>query len=127
MTYYEDLTPYSYSETEEKYLNVGWLSPEHAYVQGDPSDNLIESLKELARSPCNVFRGIHFCELCPSFDAAQEYVHRDGLFLGSGEIRIHSSRGVNYAAPVMIVHYIEVHQYLPPEEFVRAALEYSIT
>lgn len=120
MTHYEDLTPYVYSEPEERLLNVGWLSKGHDYRTGVAPEGLVGTLKRLARDPCNVFRGIHFCELCPSFEEAQEYVCRDGLFLGSGEVRIRPSAGKGYVSPVLVVHYIEVHQYLPPEEFIRA-------
>jgi hypothetical protein len=40
---------------------------------------------------------------------------------GTGEIRV-AYEGVTFAAPVLIVHYIEEHGYLPPTQFL-AALE----
>jgi hypothetical protein len=41
---------------------------------------------------------------------------------GTGEIRVSSTNGVTYVAPVLIVHYVVGHAYLPPEEFVDATI-----
>lgn len=35
MVYYEDLTPYDYSRSEDPMLNVGWLSNEVGFPVGD--------------------------------------------------------------------------------------------
>jgi hypothetical protein len=40
----------------------------------------------------------------------------------NGEIRV-TFEGVTYAAPVLIVHNIEVHRYRPPAVFLRAVME----
>ena len=40
----------------------------------------------------------------------------------NGEIRV-ASGGVTFAAPVLIVHYIEAHGYAPPEPFLKAIEE----
>jgi len=37
----------------------------------------------------------------------------------NGEIRV-SGEGIVFAAPVLIVHYIEAHSYLPPAQFLKA-------
>ncbi len=37
----------------------------------------------------------------------------------NGEIRV-TDEGVTFAAPVLIVHYIEEHGYLPPAQFLDA-------
>ena len=34
-----------------------------------------------------------------------------------------SESGVIYAAPTLIYHYVEVHEYKPPDEFIRALSE----
>ena len=39
--------------------------------------------------------------------------------MSNGEIRI-TAETVTYAAPVLIVHYVEAHGYLPPTEFLNA-------
>ena len=52
--------------------------------------------------------GMHQCEICDD----------EG---DSGDIAIPSG-DVLFVAPTMIVHYVRVHGYLPPVDFVRAVL-----
>jgi hypothetical protein len=40
----------------------------------------------------------------------------------SVEIRVVSTSGVTYAAPVLILHSVEAHKYLPPAEFIAAVV-----
>lgn len=44
------------------------------------------------------------------------------LLLGTAEIRAYGANGVLYAAPTLIYHYVAMHHYQPPDEFVRAAM-----
>lgn len=39
---------------------------------------------------------------------------------GGAEIRVFSPTGKLYAAPNLIFHYVEAHDYLPPQEFMDA-------
>ena len=39
---------------------------------------------------------------------------------GNGEIRVVDVMGTTYVAPVLILHYVAEHGYLPPKEFVDA-------
>jgi hypothetical protein len=39
---------------------------------------------------------------------------------GHGEIWLTAPDGTNFAAPELIVHHIDEHQYLPPNEFIEA-------
>jgi transposase len=43
--------------------------------------------------------------------------------LGTSEIRVLSRDGTIYAAPTLIYHYMKIHHYKPPEEFIRALYE----
>ena len=38
------------------------------------------------------------------------------------EIRVRGDERTVYAAPTLIVHYVEAHRYRPPEEFIAAVL-----
>jgi hypothetical protein len=42
------------------------------------------------------------------------------LLVGNGEIRVFSAEGEIFAAPTMLLHYITVHNYLPPPSFLEA-------
>jgi hypothetical protein len=42
--------------------------------------------------------------------------------MGNGEIRVPGLSGVVYVAPVLVAHYVEAHNYRPPDEFIQAVL-----
>ncbi|WP_443072300.1 DUF7919 family protein [Streptomyces sp. NBC_01485] len=125
MAHFEDLSRYSYSESSEPMFNVGWLSRGYEFNVGEVPEGLVDSLLELARNPSNVHRGMHFCELCPSFVEARKNVRFDDVFVGSGEMRVRGEGGAVYVAPIMIVHYVADHGYRPPTEFVESVLRVS--
>ncbi|MEV5440137.1 hypothetical protein AB0K80_29640 [Streptomyces sp. NPDC052682] len=124
MTYYPDLSPYSYDESSREMLNVGWLSPEHDYTRGVVDERVVEALKILCAAYENQMRGIHHCEFC---DADRPFVFGGTtgdtkVLLGSAEIRVEGADGTCYAAPDLVLHYITGHHYCPPEEFCQAAV-----
>lgn len=105
--YLPDLSPYHYAGLPESgVVHVGWLDRDEVFPRGEVAESLLEKLQQLARNPVRVYRGLHVCNLC------------DGAS-GTGEVRVPGSRVV-YAAPVLIVHYIRAHGYLPPSEFLSA-------
>ena len=126
IVYFEDLTPYSYgrSTPAENVLNVGWLSLGQPFTTGSTSERFVAELAVLAADPVDITRGIHLCEFCPPpprtlTPAGLPMIDPiDGTF-GNGEIRVTSGE-VTYVAPVLILHYVVAHRYLPPTEFVRA-------
>ncbi|MET9520042.1 hypothetical protein [Streptomyces sp. NPDC002994] len=141
MTYYADLTPYTYdtdeSTTQEQeaaapvgdsrdfrglpQVNVGWLARVRPYAKGDPPPQLVETLKQMQRTHrVQQTRGYHFCPWCAA-RLLGLLGARDNCPRGSAEIRV-IGEGVVYAAPELIAHYVEAHNYAPPAEFVRAVL-----
>jgi len=125
MAHFPDLSPYAYGRHPQPgVVHIGWLDGKHDYPKGRVVGLVIEKLKRLATRPTELYRGFHVCELCS---------HPKGLLpeqdwewgksrAGNGEIRVISG-STTYAAPVLIVHYIQEHGYLPPEEFLRAVIE----
>lgn len=137
MAYFPDLYPYAYGHGHHPgVMHVGWLDNTHPYATGKVDVPLIEKMKLLAAKPVELYRGLHICELCieppglvksvvpnrvvidPKCSWVQWIVGRSS----NGEIRV-SREGTTYAAPVLIVHYIEVHHYLPPRQFLEAIRE----
>lgn len=112
MSYYEDLTPYNYHHYSEQELNVGWLQKDQPFLQGEVPDGFLETLKTYGEREHIIFqtKGFHRCEFC------QENAN------SSNEIRVVSKNGILYASPKMIIHYIEAHKYLPPQEFIDAVI-----
>ena len=130
MTYFPDLTPYSYLPTDPREAwshlplrNVGWLDAEHPFPTGECPDGLVAALTRLARVRVQQTRGRHHCELCLRALGADAYdAVRLGLVArGSAEFRVRGD-GVVYAVPELMVHYVTAHAYLPPAEFRAAAL-----
>ncbi|SRR5258708_5653988 len=122
MTFFADLTSYLYLPGRPAALNIGWLDRSHAFVVGKVRAELREKLLQLAATaPVNQTRGYHVCDLCP--DTTSQPSARWGntiRTLGSAEIWVATKNGVPYACPDMIVHFVEVHYYRPPVEFLEA-------
>ena len=86
--------------------------------------HVIEKLKQLATRPTELYRGFHVCELCshPKGLSPEQDWEWGKSRASNGEIRVILG-STTYAAPLLIVHYIQEHGYLPPEEFLRAVIE----
>lgn len=117
--YYPDLSPYTYSRPSRLMVNVGWLAIGHAIPQGSIDVGIRDQLVRLAREPENLMRGFHYCEFCDAESpliATTPDEPEKPAYLGSGEIHVDAG-SVVYAAPTLVVHYIDAHAYLPPPEF----------
>ena len=118
--YYPDLSTYEY-ETPRALLrvrNVGWLDGDHPFPKGPLPAGVVERLRWLRdlRS-VRQMRGCHVCEIC-----GVEWIRREDplVILGSAEIWVPDGPRNYFSAPDLIIHYIEEHEYLPPQEFVDA-------
>ena len=123
--YYPDLTPYEYiplEDTTGTLLNIGWLSSEEKYPQGQVDEILIKKIGVIGETLINSTRGFHQCEFCQPYSYGCRKITIDSkeLFLGSAEIRVKGNDGKTYASPNLICHYIKDHNYLPPQEFLDA-------
>lgn len=134
--YFKDLTPYQYKLpfALHQVLNVGWLNADHDYPKGSVSATVTEKLSaiieqrgRLMDAHTNVVRGIHHCNLCDQDDVFVEGAHRR-FVLGMSEIWLPSAEQTNrwYASPSMVLHYINEHHYLPPEEFIHAVSAFAL-
>jgi hypothetical protein len=135
MTYFPDLSPYAYGHhSHPGVVHVGWLDAIHPFPQGTVTPALINKMRLLASKPVELYRGRHLCELCPKnpglpklmlahnsrvLDPHSPYAKWLASRSSNGEVRV-SRGGVTFAAPVLIVHNIEEHRYLPPTEFLKA-------
>jgi len=109
MTYYEDLTPCGYFPKVEL-VAIGWLGSEHSFEQGPVGQPFLEALRRLLVFPWfpYAFAGGHLCEWC-------------GLVWGTANLLVPSAHGV-FVCPELILHYIEQHNYRPPQQFQDAVL-----
>ena len=115
MTQFADLTNFTYEIPEYylktmEYLNVGWLGEGKDFKEGlidAESKAAIE--RACASRPKMMHMGVHLCEVCPSTTAVT----------GTG-VYFLEHNGRKYAFPRMLYHYVDVHSYLPPTEFLDA-------
>jgi hypothetical protein len=137
MAYFPDLSPYAFGHhAHPGVVHVGWVDNVHAFPRGIVEARFIERMKRLAAKPVELYRGKHICELCVEplhlvktnspnrvvIDPKCSWAQWAGQRSSNGEIRV-SRGGVTFAAPVLIVHYIEEHGYLPPSDFLKAVEE----
>ena len=121
MTWFADLTPYSYLDGidgNRATLNVGWLDGAHPFPQGEVPAGFSTRLGVLIEhGRTQETRGLHYCELCPNDEHSP---------WGSAEIRAVGVNGTRFAAPTLIHHYVIEHRYTPPRPFVEAVLRVSV-
>jgi hypothetical protein len=130
--YSEDLKPYQRHLPFEipEVLTVGWLEPEHDYPRGTVSTQIVEKIKGIivekttADPIVNQMRVAHRCNFCKA--EPEDISFPKSPFMGSTEIWIPGKKGKIYAAPNMIYHYIKDHNYLPPQEFLDAVMDFDL-
>lgn len=122
MTYYADLSPYEYLDHDQPMLNIGWLDRAHPFPTGDVGAETYGRLVDLAVADRAHTRGWHYCQFCDEESPIRLASHRgrDVVLLGHSEIRVEDAAGQVYAAPTLVCHYVGVHGYLPPHEFLDA-------
>lgn len=116
MSFFADMGSQSMVASGDHIRAIGWLHPAHPYTKGEVPREFLARLKEFTApsgasaeaSYFGAFVGVHACEFC-------------GQALGVRNFGVPSG-DLLFAAPEMIVHYIEVHDYSPPREFVEAVL-----
>jgi hypothetical protein len=124
MAYFPDLSPYTYDSCDgSQAVNVGWLEKGQPFPVGETSEDFRSKLAKLCQQAgrrrvgqIEVYVGtcgIHECDFCS-----------DPSAVSSTEIRIRGSMRV-YAAPQLIHHYVAVHGYLPPSEFIDAVVAWD--
>jgi hypothetical protein len=125
MTYYKDFTPCTYFDGHSwlcRLMAIGWLEHGKPFPKGRLSNLVVERVNVLRDQffkafPSLAFRGLHQCSLCAErkqSDATLAQSHIN-LFI--------PHRGFVFIAPARIDHYMQVHDYCPPESFIEALLD----
>jgi hypothetical protein len=122
MAYFEDLSDYIYCSDPCHHgtKNVGWLEHGHSFEEMIPTEKVLNLLLAHCTISVEQTRGIHECDLCVPPNTV--FAGRKGqrVLLGTSEMRVFSRTGQIYAAPTLVYHYVHIHRYRPPEEFLRA-------
>jgi len=130
MSYYDDLTPFTYgsAEPDPAVLNIGWLSHDHDISTALPNEEFVLALRKITAAPIKLFRGYHICDFCPRPPTA---LSKGGIPMldaptqtrGNGEVWVKSRDGITYVAPALVLHYVIGHHYAPPQGFVDAVID----
>jgi hypothetical protein len=132
--YFPDLSNYSIGVPEPlaDVLNVGWLVPSVPFTVGQASQSFMKMLRQWFKiGRVNQMRGIYQCNFCPTRDwplpslTDNPSIDVDGtnLYLGNWEIWIPGPNGTVFASPGLISHYVGIHGYCPPVEFINAVMD----
>ena len=122
MTYFADFSPYGYFRQEKprSVYNIGWLDAAQEFATGPVDAEIVSRLEQISCHSVNQTRGLHDCNICSSEISITYKLADKTLLLGGAEIRVFSAEGDIFAAPTMLLHYITVHNYLPPPSFLNA-------
>jgi hypothetical protein len=132
LAYFPDLSPCTYfgHDPEGKLLSVGWLEGNQPFATGEADQPFLDALARIVSDLWKVFffRGWYSCGFSHRGAGFRptEIGRRVGPHCLTGRIGVYNlfipGRGCVYAAPELILHYIDVHGYAPPKVFQRAVL-----
>jgi hypothetical protein len=92
-------------------IKIGWLDEGQPYMMGVAPAEFVEKMKKI---PLSVHtKGWHNCPFCGKSKSYSQYL-------------INIGDKTYYDVPEMIVHYIEKHDYLPPQEFIDTIMRYKL-
>lgn len=131
MAYYKDLSSCDYFEMVYKgpLTAIGWLEPEHDYARREVDLDFFTKLCQLLQCPWNpdTFLGFQGCGFCRFSGGAETLLRLPcGTYRIPGWSRLNlfiPGDGVVYVSPEMIAHYIDAHEYKPPQQFVDAVMD----
>lgn len=122
--YYEDLTPYIYSNTDIEMKNIAWLDASHDYKKGEVSEEFKDRLWKYMRYPVRVTRGFQMCPFCSlgKFEVPTTTFNGQTRKVGFYEFSVWGQDNTVYAVTSLIFHYMDAHRYKPPQEFIEAVM-----
>lgn len=101
-----------------KAIKVGWLDKGKPYTKAGNAPETLEKIATLITKleeigPAVFTKGFHVCPFCQGTRSSTQFT-----------IRIKDGKTF-YDAPHMIIHYMLVHDYMPPQEFIDAVMKYK--
>jgi hypothetical protein len=131
MAAFQDLSPIDYFPVNDPSAlrAVGWLARGQEFCRGEVGQNFFTKLCQLLVAPWEPLAtpGFHECDLC-QFSGGPQLLRCGDVVVTMGSSNLFvPGDGCIYVAPSLIAHYVDAHQYSPPEEFIRAVLRCPYT
>lgn len=125
--YLPDLTPYP-SKNDARLgmqpLSVGWLRADRPYPTGPVPEPFVQKLLVFCYEQYSLPGGRRSARCALSRDCPRIIMpveQGDHVAYFDGELRVIGDEDI-YAAPSLVYHYVTVHNYKPPPEFIDAVL-----
>ena len=110
----KDCLKYGHPIEDYKFVAVGYLSIDEEFKKGVVSQRFINKLRQVWNEGSILGSlGHHDCEFC-----IDEGNYEGRVTSSSEKVLIDRKNNIKYIFPEMIFHYIEKHNYLPPEDFI---------
>ena len=130
MAHFCDLEPWPtgppHDAEDNRLVAVGWLEARYDYPEGEVSAEFFARLCELVTGPCPTpwgWCGYHVCTLCRRGEPVKSRFGYPVLaYPGNTELLVPGT-GRTYVTPHSIAHYVDAHDYCPPEEFQTAVVQ----
>jgi hypothetical protein len=124
MSWYQDLDAYTMVASGDHVRAIGWLTCGQPFQQGEVPPTFLARLDQFVRLAGRsaealsfpAFGGFHECELCDRSADPRAFGP-----CGYGNLVVPDGP-VLYVAPELVAHYVRVHHYQPPAEFVAAVI-----
>ncbi len=125
MTHYIDLSSCDYfGPADGRLLAVGWLELGRPLERGRVTGEFFEAFARLAANAWQPFvhAGRHACQWCVfSGGPAEVRVGDLTVAVGATNVFVPAEQAM-YVAPSLLLHYMDAHEYAPPEVFQRAVI-----
>jgi hypothetical protein len=120
MIHIPDLTPMEHPQL----IAVGYLAQGDSFSRGPIGEVFVGALLDLLLDPWqpSVTAGFHRCEFCRISGGPQrlQYAGRS-IPLGASNLYV-PHEGKIFVSPSLIAHYVDAHEYAPPEVFQEAVV-----
>ena len=120
MVHIADLTPIGHPQL----IAVGWLARGAPFSRGPVSGAFVAALISLLENPWQprVPIGAHGCEFCRISGGPAQLVHA-GRSIQLGALNLYiPHEGKIFVSPSLMAHYIDAHEYAPPDIYQAAVL-----
>ena len=120
MVHIPDLTPMG----QPRLIAVGWLARGEPYERGPLPEAFVDKLLDLLENPWEPYAtaGFHRCEFC-RISGGPAQLQRGSRWISLGVRNLYvPGDGKVFMSPSLIAHYMDAHEYCPPEPYQHAVL-----